>query len=56
MNLGNLFRLSTFKARSISPENPTSEPVKAVWQQLETSSARNAARDLARMEGQSIWR
>ena len=28
MNLGNLFRLSDAKTRSISPENPTGEPGK----------------------------
>ena len=31
MNMGNLYRLSNAKTRSISPENFTGEKVKVVW-------------------------
>jgi hypothetical protein len=46
MNLGNIFRLSNAKSRSISPENFTGEPGKGGMATLENGSARNAARDL----------
>lgn len=46
MNLGNLFRLSDAKTRSISPENFTGEPGKGGMATLEQGNARNAARDL----------
>ena len=46
LNLGNLFRLSDAKTRSISPENITGEPGKAGMATLENGSARNAGRDL----------
>jgi len=46
MNLGNLFRMSDAKTRSISPENPTGDPGKGGMATLENGSARNAARDL----------
>src|SRR6187402_1978921 len=46
MNLGNLFRLSDAKTRSISPENLTGEPGKGGMATLENGNAKNAARDL----------
>lgn len=46
MNLGNLFRLSDAKTRSISPENFTGEPGKAGMATLENGNARGAGRDL----------
>ena len=46
MNLGNLFRLSDAKTRSISPENYTGEPGKGGMATLENGSSRSAARDL----------
>src|SRR6186997_2707915 len=46
MNLGNLFRLSDAKTRSISPENPTGEPGKGGMATLENGSAHYAAREL----------
>ncbi|MCZ2459924.1 MAG: DUF2961 domain-containing protein [Chitinophagales bacterium] len=46
MNLGNLYRLSDAKTRSISPENLTGEPGKGGMATLENGSARNSARDL----------
>lgn len=45
-NLGNIFRLSNAKSRSISPENFTGEPGKGGMATLENGSASNAARDL----------
>lgn len=46
MNLGNIYRLSNAKTRSISPENFTGEPGKGGMATLENGSARNAAREL----------
>ena len=46
MNLGNLFRLSDAKTRSISPENPTGEPGKGGMATLENGSAKYSAREL----------
>ena len=46
VNLGNLYRLSTAKTRSISPENPTGDPGKGGMATLEAGTARNNARDL----------
>jgi len=46
MNMGNLFRLSDAKTRSISPENLTGEPGKGGMTTLEQGNARSAARDL----------
>lgn len=46
MNLGNLYRLSDAKTRSISPENPTGEPGHGGMATLENGNARNAAREL----------
>ncbi|RYG29512.1 MAG: DUF2961 domain-containing protein, partial [Chitinophagaceae bacterium] len=46
MNLGNIFRLSDAKTRSISPENFTGEPGKGGMATLEQGNARNAAREL----------
>ncbi|MBL0744525.1 glycoside hydrolase family 172 protein [Chryseolinea lacunae] len=46
MNLGNLYRMSNAKTRSISPENFTGEPGKGGAATLEQGNARNAARDL----------
>ncbi len=46
MNMGNLFRLSDAKTRSISPENFTGEPGKGGMATLEQGNARNAAREL----------
>ena len=46
MNMGNLFRLSDAKTRSISPENLTGEPGKGGMATLENGNAKNAARDL----------
>src|SRR5204862_3308106 len=46
MNLGNLFRLSDAKTRSISPENLTGEPGKGGMTTLENGNAKYAARDL----------
>jgi hypothetical protein len=45
-NLGNLFRMSDAKTRSISPENLTGEPGKGGMATLETGSAKNNAREL----------
>ncbi|MHA4845353.1 glycoside hydrolase family 172 protein [Flavitalea antarctica] len=46
MNMGNLFRMSDAKSRSISPENFTGEPGKGGMTTLEQGNARNAAREL----------
>ena len=46
MNLGNLYRLSDAKTRSISPENLTGEPGKGGMATLENGSAKNNAREL----------
>jgi hypothetical protein len=46
MNMGNLYRLSDAKTRSISPENLTGEPGKGGMATLENGNAHNAARDL----------
>ncbi|RPE08697.1 DUF2961 domain-containing protein [Chitinophaga lutea] len=45
-HIGNLYRLSDAKTRSISPENFTGEPGKGGMATLEQGNARNAARDL----------
>jgi hypothetical protein len=46
VNLGNLYRLSDARTRSISPENFTGEKGKGGMATLEQGSAANAARDL----------
>ena len=46
MNMGNIFRLSDAKTRSISPENFTGEAGKGGMATLEQGNARAAARDL----------
>ena len=46
LNLGNLYRLSDAKTRSISPENLTGEKGKGGMATLEEGSAARAARDL----------
>ncbi|MFN7115758.1 MAG: glycoside hydrolase family 172 protein [Saprospiraceae bacterium] len=46
LNMGNLYRLSDAKTRSISPENFTGEPGKGGMATLEQGNARNAAREL----------
>jgi len=46
MNMGNLYRMSDAKTRSISPENFTGEPGKGGMATLEQGTARGAARDL----------
>jgi hypothetical protein len=46
MNLGNLFRLSNAKTRSISPENFTGEAGKGGMATLEQGAAAHAAREL----------
>jgi hypothetical protein len=46
MNMGNLYRLSDAKTRSISPENRTGEPGKGGRATLENGTAHAAARDL----------
>ena len=46
MNIGNLYRLSDARTRSISPENFTGEPGKGGTATLEQGAARHAAREL----------
>lgn len=46
MHLGNLYRLSNAKTRSISPENFTGEPGKGGMATLEQGNARGPAREL----------
>ena len=46
MNLGNIYRLSNAKTRSISPENFTGEPGKGGMANLENGNARSSAREL----------
>lgn len=48
MNLGNLFRTSEAKTRSLSPENITGEKGRGGMCELENGSARHAARDLGK--------
>lgn len=48
MNMGNLYRLSDAKTRSICPENFTGEKGKGGMCELEDGNARNAARDLGK--------
>lgn len=48
MNLGNLYRTSDAKTRSISPENLTGEPGKGATTELEKGSAKDAARELGK--------
>jgi hypothetical protein len=47
-HLGNLSRLSNARTRSISPENPRGEKGKGGMAELESGSARNAARELGK--------
>ncbi|MET6996469.1 glycoside hydrolase family 172 protein [Chitinophaga defluvii] len=46
MNMGNLYRMSDAKTRSISPENFTGEPGKGGMATLDQGTARGAAREL----------
>ncbi|HZG24509.1 MAG TPA: glycoside hydrolase family 172 protein [Chitinophagaceae bacterium] len=48
MNLGNLYRLSDAKTRSISPENLSGEPGKGGTTELEKGFAKEAARELGK--------
>ena len=48
MNLGNLFRVSNAKSRSVSPENYTGEKGKGGMCELENGFAKRAARDLGK--------
>lgn len=47
-NMGNLYRLSDAKSRSITPENPTGQPGAGAMCELENGSAKAAARDLGK--------
>ena len=46
IDMNGLYRLSSAKTRSISPENPTGAPGKGGMCPLEQGNARRAARDL----------
>ena len=46
INMGNLYRLSDAKTRSISPENYSGEKGKGGMCELKNVFAKNAARDL----------
>lgn len=48
LNMGNLYRLSDAKSRSITPENATGKPGAGAMCELENGSAKNAARDLGK--------
>lgn len=48
MGMGNLFRVSHAKTRSISPENPDGAKAGGARCELEDGSAKNAARDLGK--------
>jgi len=48
MNLGNLYRTSDAKTRSVSPENLTGDAGKGGMMELEKGSASNAARELGK--------
>lgn len=48
MNLGNLYRLSDAKTRSISPENLSGDPGKGGMVELDKGSAKDAARELGK--------
>ncbi len=48
MNMGNLFRVSDAKTRSLSPENVTGEKGKGGMCELENGTARHAARELGK--------
>ena len=48
INMGNLYRLSDAKTRSISPENYSGEKGKGGMCELKNGFAKNAARDLGK--------